>query len=187
MAAIPMSRCWVSDLPSEAAGSERNVVVELLAARSAAGRLLGIGGSARAPGTGRHRRGTRATGGTGATASTEHLQIVADDLGRVAFVALLVLPLARSQASLDVHLRSLTQVLSGDLGQSAKKRYPVPLGPLLLLAGLLVAPALARRHAQVSHGRTGGHGARLRVRAEITDENDLVDATRHGASPRALG
>src|SRR4029077_21280880 len=127
--------------------SEGNVVVELLAARTAAGRLLGVGGRARAPGTGRHRGGPRATG---TTASAEHLQIVADDLGRVALVALLVLPLARPQASLDVHLRSLTQKLSGNLSPSAIKRSPVPFGPLLLLTGLLVAPALARRYTQVS-------------------------------------
>src|SRR5262249_17353530 len=63
----------------------------------------------------------------------------------------------------------------------------VPLGALLLLSGLLIAPALASGDAQVGHRRARRHGARLRIRSEISDENDLVDATRHGANPRAVG
>src|SRR5919109_1003892 len=71
-------------------------------------------------------------------ATPEHLQVIPDDLGRVALVALLVLPLAGAQAPLDVDLRALAQVLAGDLREAAEQRHPMPLGALLLLAGLLV-------------------------------------------------
>src|SRR5215472_14705662 len=134
--------------------SKRNIVVELLAARApAATRLLGVGRR-------RPRRDGRARGGPGrgTGAAAEHLQLVADDLGRVALVALLVLPLARPQAPFDVDLRALAQIFAGDLGQAAEERDAVPLGALLLLAGLLIAPALAGRDAQVGHRRARGHG-----------------------------
>src|ERR1700719_5205295 len=109
---------------------------------------------------------------SGTAAAPEHLQLVTEDLGRVARVALLVLPLAGAQAPLDVDLRALAQVFTGDFGQPAKERDPVPLGTLLLLAALLVAPALARRDAQIRHRGAGGHGARLWIRAQVANEND---------------
>src|SRR5712671_4072201 len=114
----------------------------------------------------------------------EHLQVVADDLGRVALVPLLVLPLTRAQASLDVHLRALAQVLAGDFCQAPEERDAVPFGALLLLTGLLVAPALAGGDAQVGHGRAGGHGAGLGIGSQVANENHFVDATRH---EKALG
>src|SRR5256885_6821866 len=110
--------------------------------------------------------------------------VIADDLGRVALVPLLVLPLARAQASLDVDLRALAQVLAGDFRQAPEERHAVPFGPLLLLTGLLVAPALTRRDAQVGHGRAGGHGAGLGIGSQVANENHFVDATRHGEGRR---
>src|SRR5262249_820969 len=130
----------------------------------------------------RTRRGARARARAAAaatTAATEHLHVVTDDLGRIALVALLVLPLARAQAALDVHLRALAQVLGRNLRQAPEECDPVPLGALLLLPALLGAPALARGDAQVRDRGARGHGARLRVRAQIADENDLVDAAGH--------
>src|SRR5882672_11253735 len=169
---------------------ERNVVVEIVAAPGTACGLLGLGRSAGArTGTPPTRAGTptgRPAGARRAGRPTapapEHLQLVTDDLGRVAIVALLVLPFARAQASLDVDLRALAQVLAGDLCQAPEERHAVPFGALLLLTGLLVAPAFAGRDAQVRHGRAGGHGASLGVGPQVAYENDLVDATRHGES-----
>src|SRR5438270_1207937 len=89
------------------ARSERDIVVEVVAFPAApAGGLLGKGrGAAAGPAAG------RALGGAAhgsrprpAAATAEHLQIVADDLGRIALVSLLILPLARAQAPLDVDL-----------------------------------------------------------------------------------
>src|SRR5207248_5480671 len=101
-------------------------------------------------------RGSRARP---AAAAAEHLQIVADDLGRIALVSLLILPLARVQAPLDVDLRALAQVLARDLREPPEERHAMPLGALLLLAGLLVPQAFARRHAPVRDRASGGHRA----------------------------
>ena len=53
-----------------------------------------------------------------ARGAAQHLHLAGDDLGGVAVVAALVLPLARAQAALDVHLRALTQIFAGDFAQA---------------------------------------------------------------------
>src|SRR5688572_9049934 len=75
-----------------------------------------------------------------ALAPAEHLHHVGADLGAVAVLTVLVLPLARAQAALDVHLRALLQVLAGHLGQPPEERDAVPLGGFLHLAARLVLP-----------------------------------------------
>src|SRR5690606_32431287 len=57
------------------------------------------------------------------------------DLGGVAVLALLILPLAGLQAAFEVALRPLAEVLGGDLGDLAEQHHTVPLGALLQLAG----------------------------------------------------
>src|ERR1700733_12485124 len=107
-----------------ARSSERDVVVEFLAAATAGlfregrRRRRAAAGSAAA----RLPACARGSAAPAAPAAAEHLQLVADDLGRVAVIALLVLPLAGAQAPLDVHLRAFFQVLAGNLGQAAKER-----------------------------------------------------------------
>src|SRR5438552_17771744 len=86
--------------------SERNIVFHVveLAGRLLRGRL-GLGGLA----LGGLRLGARArrlARLAGAGARPQHLHDVAADLGRVAVLPLLVLPLARAQAALDVDLRA---------------------------------------------------------------------------------
>src|SRR5438874_7286411 len=164
---------------------EGNVVVEILAAPGTAPGLLGLGrgacapaAPARAPTPARARTPARRRAGARrahrpTAPAPEHLQVVTDDLGRVALVPLLVLPLACAQAPLDVDLRALAQVLAGDFRQAPEEGHAVPFGALLLLTGLLVAPALAGRDAQVRHGRGRGHGACLGVGAQVADENDF--------------
>src|SRR4029077_1827779 len=107
--------------------------------------LCRVGGLAAAPGGG----ASGSAAGARPAAAAEHLHLVADDLGGVALVALLVLPLARAQTAFDVNLRALAQVLGGDLRQAPEKRHAMPLGALLLLPAGLVAPALAGGDAQV--------------------------------------
>src|SRR5205085_5273691 len=177
---------------------ERNVVVEILApaAGCAPCGLLGIGrrrapgpatatgpATAAGPAAGRALRpGARGSAAArpAAAPAPEHLHVVTDDLGRVALVPLLVLPLAGAQASLDVDLRALAQVLAGDFRQAPEERDAVPFGPLLLLTGLLVAPALVGRLAQVRDRGSGGHRAGLGIGPQVSNDDDLVDATRHG-------
>src|SRR6185436_4558298 len=111
---------------------------------------------------------------TGARARAEHLHAVAHDLGGVAVLAFLVLPLARAQAALDVDLRALLQIFAGDLGQLAAEDDAVPLGLLLLLAARLVIPLERRRHRNVGDRRAVGHIACLGIAPEVADQDDLV-------------
>src|SRR5213596_724692 len=101
--------------------SERNIVFHIveLAGGLLRGRL-GLGGLAFGGlGLGALRRGLARLAGAGAR--PQHLHDVAADLGRVAVLPLLVLPLARAQASLDVDLGALLQVLARDLRQAPEK------------------------------------------------------------------
>src|SRR5262245_49687226 len=55
-------------------------------------------------------------------ARSEHLHHVAADFGAEAVLAgFLVLPLARAQAALDVHLRAFLQVFARDLGKAPEE------------------------------------------------------------------
>ncbi len=128
-------------------GSEGDVVVKgLIFFRAAAYRLAESRvGPLRATAACGARLATHATATT-----AQHLHVVADDLGGVTVVALLILPLARAQTALDVDLRALAQVLARDFGQAAEEGDAVPLGLLLHLTGLLVLPALAGSDAQIA-------------------------------------
>src|SRR5690554_7543518 len=114
-----------------------------------------------------------------AATGVEHLHVVDHDLGGVAVLAVLALPLAGLQVALDVDLAALLQVLLGDLGQLVEHHHVVPLGALLALTGLLVHPGVGGRQAQVGDRRTGGQEANLGILSQVADEDDLVDATGH--------
>src|SRR6267142_3086374 len=130
---------------------ERNIVFHVVELAGGLLRVrLGLRGLALGGlGLGALARGLARLAGAGARA--QHLHDVAANLGAVAVLPLLVLPLARAQASLDVDLRALLQVLARDLGQAAEKGDAVPLGRLLHLAARLVLPAIGRRDADISH------------------------------------
>src|SRR4029077_8249695 len=120
---------------SRAPGSERNVVVAEfgIRLRERGPRLFGAGARpAAAP-----------------FARSEHLDALCLDLGRRPLVAVLVVPFARRQRALDVHLAALLEVLTADLGLVAPADDPVPFGPLLLRAGL-VRPLLVGREREVA-------------------------------------
>src|SRR6185437_326407 len=161
---------------------ERDIVIELVAPRPACrSDRLELGPLASAALGGRSARACACA--RACSASAEHLHLVRDDLGGVPLDALLVLPLARAQAPLDVDLRALVQVLGGDLREPIEHHDPVPFGALLLLARLTVLPALAGRDVDIAHARAGGHGARLGIAAEIADEDDFVYSACHDFTP----
>src|SRR3954464_15141842 len=153
--------------------SERNIVFHVV---ELAGRLLRrrcgrLGGAARS--------GLAAVGHFGAWlaatfAPSEHLHDVGANLGAVAILAVLVLPLARAQAALDIHLRAFLQVFAGDFGQAPEERDAVPFGGFLHLAARLVLPFVGRRHADVGHRLAAGQEARFRIGSQIADDDYLV-------------
>src|SRR3990172_5929783 len=115
-------------------------------------------------------------------APAKHLHRVGDDLGRVAVMALLVLPLAGADAALDVDLRALLQVLAGDLRQAPEERDAVPLGRLLLLAARLVLPAIGGRDADIRHALAARQIASLGVGPEGSHQDHFV----HGCHDASL-
>src|ERR1041385_2763373 len=64
-----------------------------------------------------------------AALAAEELHGHGDDLGGLALLSFLVLPLAGLQATLDVDLAALVQVLAAILGRAAPHHDTVPLGP----------------------------------------------------------
>src|SRR5690625_4110983 len=55
----------------------------------------------------------------------------------------------------------------------------MPLGALLLLAGLLVAPALAGRQRDVRNGTATRQVATFGIGPQVADQDDFVDSARH--------
>src|SRR5438132_12091305 len=123
---------------------ERDVVLEIVElARAGLRGRLGRRALGR-PGLALRRLALRGGAAAHALARAEHLHLVGDDLRHVLVLPVLVLPLARLQAALDVDLAALLQVLAGDLGELAEERDAVPLRLLLRLA-VLVLPLLSGR------------------------------------------
>src|SRR5262245_35668276 len=106
--------------PAARRGSERNVVV----VPRTGPRVHVL--------VGRNRRADFV--GAALAAAAQHLDVHRDDLGAVALLALLVLPLPRADAPLDEDLPALGEVLAADLGLLAPHHDPMPLGLFLLLA-----------------------------------------------------
>src|SRR5581483_2125216 len=103
-------------------------------------------------------------------------------LGRIFVLAGLILPFARLQRAFEVNLRALLQILLGDAAEALVEDHnAVPLGLLAALAGILVFPALRRCDAQIGDRTAVLRAADLRIRAEISDQDHFVDATRHDA------
>src|SRR5690606_23206957 len=121
---------------------------------------------------------TEAAAATALAAPAEHLHLVGDDLGEELLDAVLAGVLVVADLALDIDLRTLAQVLAGDLGQLAEEGHPVPLGVLL---GVAVAVLAHRGGGQADlgdrHAALGVLG--LGVVAQVADQDRLVDAARH--------
>src|SRR5688500_9431666 len=111
-----------------------------------------------------HAATTRAAAAT--TAPAEQRDAIGLDLGRVSLVTVLVVPLPRLQAALDVALLTLRQILLQRLGLFAPQHHPVPLGFFLSLL-VLVVPHLGSREVQRGDSRSARRVAELGVAAEV--------------------
>src|SRR5262249_38476487 len=85
-----------------------------------------------------------------ATGAVKHdqggVEILQHDLGRIFFLAVLVLVLARLQRALEINLRAFLQVLLDHPAKTlAEDHDPMPFGLLAPFAGRLVAPRLRGR------------------------------------------
>src|SRR5262245_6285999 len=111
-----------------------------------------------------------------ATTAAEQRDPVRLDFCRIPLVAVLVIPLARLQATFDVDLLALRQVLLQALRLLAPQDDAVPLGFFLALSALVV-PHLGRRKVQRRHGSATRRVAELRIAAKIADEDYFVHAS----------
>src|SRR5664279_659802 len=168
---------------------ERNLVVHVPGLAGAGQRRLAFARRAR---SGTWAAGTEVIAAVGtraaAAAGIEHgelrIEALQHHFGRVAVVAVLVLPFARLQRAFQVNLRALLEILLDDLAQAlVEDHHPVPLGFFLALAGGLVAPAFRGGHPQIRDRTAVLGAANFRIRTEIADEDHLVDATCHDTSP----
>src|SRR5262245_56875235 len=161
--------------------SERDLVVHVV--------VLAAGAGHRRPALTRRRRSGRAeiaVIGAGATAAcaVEHgqrrIEALQHHLGRITVLPVLVLPFACLQRAFEINLRALLQILLGDLREPfAEDHHAMPLGLFASLAGVLVAPGLRSRYAQIDDRTAVLGAADVRIGAQIADENDLVDAACH--------
>src|SRR5262249_5286686 len=102
------------------------------------------------------------------------------DLCRIAVLAGLVLPFACLELPFEVNLRTLLEILLGDLCKIlVEDDDAVPFGALAPLAASFVTPALARCHAQIDDGTAILGVADFRIGAEIAHQYDLVDRSSH--------
>ena len=166
-------------LPPGSRRTRQNGMSSSISPRPARGRFLRrrLGASGRRSG-GRTRRGLGRLALHArlarAAAAPEELHVVRHDLGGVAVLAVLVLPLPRPDAALDVDRRALLEVLARDLREARPEDDAVPLGLFLVLAALLVLPAEGRREADVGDRITVRHVAGFGVRAEVADQDHFV-------------
>src|SRR5580692_7803712 len=128
------------------------------------------------------------TAGVAAAAAVEEGQFAAKagqhDLRRLALIAVAIGVFASLQLSFEKDFRALLAILLGDLAQILVEDHDiVPFGPLLALAGGFVAPGLGGGEREAYDRIAGAGSPDLGIAAEITDENDLVDAPSHGCLP----
>src|ERR1051326_1244650 len=115
-----------------------------------------------------------------ASTAAEQDDPVAADFRALALDAFLVGVLVSLQAAFDVHLLPLAQVLGERLGLFAPDVDVVPLGPFLLLAGLVV-PRFGGGEAEFRDGGTARRVAEFRITTKVADENHFVDGA-HGTT-----
>ena len=75
---------------------------------------------------------------------------------------------------------------AADLAALAPDHDPMPLGTFLFLPSL-VGPRFVGCQAELANAGTARRVAHVRVRSEVTDENDFVDSTCHRAAAPSQG
>src|SRR5690606_13847336 len=167
------------------AGSERNIVVEITA-QAAAGRAAV---AAAITATGRRVAITAALSAAAlatalpAAGTIQHgqrgVEALQHNLGRIFGDAVLFI-LAGLKLPFEINFRALFQILLGDLAKTfIENDDAMPLRPFPALAAVPIAPAFARRNAKVTDGTPVVHITNLRIRPEIADKNDFINAARH--------
>src|SRR5262249_28847132 len=130
--------------------------------------------AARVAGAAPARRPTVAAPAAAPAASSEEDDAIAANFRRVALVAVLVVPLPRLQAALDVDLLPLREVFRERFGRLAPQDDAVPLGFFLALA-VLVVPDLRRRHVDRRDRSAARCVAQFGIPSEVADQNHFVD------------
>src|SRR6266550_3070032 len=124
------------------------------------------------------------------TPPAKHDQFTDVDLGAIASLVVLVLPLAILDAAVDVDLVALFAILLDYIGQprafGVPHHAPVPLGLFLLLA-ILRVPLPARRERECRDTVATGRRPDLRVAAQVSDKHHFVQTSAHCASWREFG
>src|SRR4051812_25305650 len=105
-----------------------------------------------------------------AAAAAEQHDAIAADLGGIALVAVLVVPLPRLQPALDVDLLSFGEIFSQRLRRLAPQHDAVPLGFLLPLAAFVV-PHLGGRHVEGGDSSAAWCVAQFSIASEVADQN----------------
>src|SRR3990172_4894987 len=106
---------------------------------------------------------------------------VGDDLRAIALLTVRRIPGAGTQATLDIHPAALLQELTALLRQLTPGHHAEPFG---LLASLTVRGGIVAGGSppQAGQGVAVGSIAHLRIRPQVTDDQNLVEA-RHVPSP----
>ena len=108
-------------------------------------------------------------------AGAEELDGIGNDIHRLALVALLVLPLAPLEPSVDRHRAALREVLGAVLALRAPDGDVEVVGLVDPLAGRVVLAAGVDRDPQAAHRGAARRAAELGVAGEVPGDHDPVD------------
>ncbi len=113
------------------------------------------------------------------TRSVQYAQLIADNFSGVPLDAIFAGPLAGLQMALDVHQRTFSQMLPGELGESFVQHDPVPFGRFAPGAGGFVFPGFTGRNRQMGDGFATVHRTYIRIMAEVADQQGFVQRSSH--------
>lgn len=107
--------------------------------------------------------------------AADELHVADHDLGCVPVSSVLRLPFPRLESAFDVDLRALAEVLGSHLAESVEQDNPVPLGMLDGLTRGFVLSGFRSGNPQAGDGAAAREQAFFRIRAQVADDDDLVD------------